>query len=135
MLPVRLLNWDEIDDEDDDDENSVDSGVPSSGRSRPGDGNDYDNGKGHKDTEGGEAQTREGNRTRNKKWTGMVIEDAKGKWRGKGKAMEDETEKGMGTVKGQVLLNKPQGEMISLVPLHYSWRRKCIMQTQIQMAN
>jgi hypothetical protein len=43
-----------------------------------------------------------------------------------GKGREQRTERGKGrergreTVKGKVLLNKPQGEMISLVPLLFS---------------
>jgi len=43
--------------------------------------------------------------------------------RGKGRGRERET------VKGKVLINKPQGEMISLVPLLCSCRRKCQRQT------
>jgi len=46
ILAVRPPNWDEIIDEDDDDENWADPGAPSGGRSRPGDGNDNDDGEG-----------------------------------------------------------------------------------------
>jgi hypothetical protein len=49
----------------------------------------------------------------------------KGRGRGRGGEM----------VKGNVLLNKPQEEMISLVPLLCSWRRKCTRQTRTQKAN
>jgi len=45
FLALRPLNWDEIIDEDDDDDNWVDPGAPSGGRSRPGDGNDNDDGE------------------------------------------------------------------------------------------
>jgi hypothetical protein len=43
--------------------------------------------------------------------------------------------RGRGRVKGKVLLNKPQGEMISLVPLLCSCRRKGIRQSQTWRAN
>jgi len=39
------------------------------------------------------------------------------------------------TVKGKILLYKPQEEMISLVPLLCSCRRKCMRQTRTQRAN
>jgi hypothetical protein len=47
---------------------------------------------------------------------------------GKGKGTKDGMGKGTGKangqVKGKVLLNKPQGKMISLVPLRCSCRKK-----------
>ena len=53
--------------------------------------------------------------------------------RGKGRRLRTGRGKGRGrgreTVKGKVLLNTPQGEMISLVPLLCSFRRKCHRQT------
>jgi len=58
---------------------------------------------------------------------------------GNGKGTQDGmgTGKGRGreTVKGQVLLNKPHGEMISLVPLLCSCRRKCMRQTSTWKAH
>ena len=56
--------------------------------------------------------------------------------KGPGKGREQRTGRGKGrgrgreTVKGKVLLNKPQGEMISLVPLRCSCRRKGMRPTQ-----
>jgi len=115
FLAIRQLNWDEIIDEDDDDENWADPGVPSSGRSRPGDGNDNDNGEGEEDTQGGAKGTGKGREQR----TGT------GNGRGRGREM----------VKGKVLLNQPQGEMISLVPLLCSCSRKGMRHTWTQRAN
>jgi hypothetical protein len=116
FLSVRPLNWDVIMDvDDDDDENWVDPGAPSDGRSRPGDGNDNDNGEGKEDTQGGEKGTGKGKGTK----------DGKGKVMGKGK----------GNGKGKGVLNKPQGEMISLVPLLSSCRKKGNRQTRAQRAN
>jgi len=43
--------------------------------------------------------------------------------------------RGRETVKGKVLLNKPQGEMISLLPLLCSCRRKCQRHTWTRRAN
>jgi len=43
--------------------------------------------------------------------------------------------RGRETVMVNVLLNKPQGEMISLVPLLWSCRRKCQMQNWTRRAN
>jgi hypothetical protein len=43
------MNWDDILDEENNDENWVDSGAPSSGRSRPGDVNDHDDGEDEED--------------------------------------------------------------------------------------
>jgi hypothetical protein len=61
--------------------------------------------------------------------------------KGPGKGREQRTGRGKArgrgreTVTGKVLLNKPQGEMISLVPLLWSWRRKGLSQTPTQRAN
>jgi len=56
---------------------------------------------------------------------------------GTGKGRWLRTERGIGrdTVKGKVLLNKLRGEMISLVPLLCSCRRKCMRQTGTRRAN
>jgi len=94
FLAVRPLNCDVIINEDDDDENWADPGVPSSGRSHPGDGNDNDNGKGEEDTQGGEKETGKGKGTK----------DWKGKGKGKGK--------GNGTGKG-IVIQTPGGDDIS----------------------
>jgi hypothetical protein len=57
---------------------------------------------------------------------------------GKGKGTKDGMGKGTGKangqVKGKVLLNKPQGKMISLVTLLCSCRRKGMSQTRTQRA-
>jgi len=55
----------------------------------------------------------------------------KGKGNGKGKGRG----KPGGWVKGKVLLNKPQGEMMSLVPLLCSCRRKGMRQTRTWRPN
>jgi hypothetical protein len=62
--------------------------------------------------------------------------------KGPGKRSEQRTERGKGKgrgrgrkmVKGKVLLNKPQGKMISLVTLLCSCRRKGMSQTRTQRA-
>jgi len=55
--------------------------------------------------------------------------------RGNGRGSGKWCGRGMETVKGKVLLNKPQAEMISLIPLRCSCRRKCMRQTQTQRDN
>jgi len=64
---------------------------------------------------------------------------AVGKGPGKGREQRMGTGKGRGrgreTVKGTVLLTKPQREMISLVPLLCSCRMKGMRQTQTRRAN
>jgi hypothetical protein len=75
FLAITPLNWEEIIDEDVDDENWADPGALSGGRSRPGDGNDNDNGQGEEDIQGGEKGTRKGKGTK----------DGKGKGKGKAK--------------------------------------------------
>jgi hypothetical protein len=59
----------------------------------------------------------------------------RGKGRGKGRRRQRRNGRGRETVKGKVLLNKPQQEMISLVLLLSSCRRKCIRQTRTRRAN
>jgi len=59
--------------------------------------------------------------------------------KGNGKATKDEKgkgkDKGREKVKGTVLINEPQGEMISRLQLLCSCRRKCQRQTWTQRAN
>jgi hypothetical protein len=61
--------------------------------------------------------------------------------KGPGKGREQRIGRGMGkrrgreTAKGKVLLNKPQGEMISLVLLLCGCRMKGMRQTRTQRAN
>jgi len=74
FLAVRPLNWDEIIDEDDDDGNWADPGAPSNGRSRPGDGNDNEDGESEEDMQGGEKGT--GKMKGNKGWE----RDSEGDW-------------------------------------------------------
>jgi len=101
---VRPLNWDEKIDDDDDDDNGADPGALSGGRSRPGDGNDNDDGESEQDTQGGEKGTEKRKRTQDGKGTGKATEDGKGK--GKGKV------KGNGKEKG-ILKHTPGGDDIS----------------------
>jgi hypothetical protein len=60
---------------------------------------------------------------------------------GPGKGTEQSTGRGKGrgrgreTVKGKILFNKPQGEMISLVPLLCSCRTKYMRKTRAHRAN
>jgi hypothetical protein len=75
----------------------------------------------------------------------MAVRTGLGKGRehrmGRGKGMRLRTGRGKGiargreTVKGKVLFNTPQEEMISLVPLLCSCRRKCQRQTWTRRAN
>jgi hypothetical protein len=85
FMVVRPLNWDEIVDADVDDNNWADSGVPSSGRSCPSDGNDNDDGDGDEDSMGSAKGTRKGNGRKVGKGKWKATEDGKGKGRGKGK--------------------------------------------------
>jgi hypothetical protein len=55
--------------------------------------------------------------------------------RGKGRGRQQRKGRRRETVKGKVLLNKPQEEMISLVPLLCRCRRKCMRQTWTRRAN
>jgi len=87
FLAVRRLNWDEIIDEDENDENWADPGALCGGRSRPGDGNDYDNGEGEEDMQCGETGTGKGKGTNN----GKRKEKGKGKGNGKGKGIVKQT--------------------------------------------
>jgi hypothetical protein len=61
----------------------------------------------------------------------------RGKRRGKGRGRGKQWRNGRGreTEQGKVLLHKPQGEMISLVPLLCSCSRKFIRQTRTWRAN
>jgi len=85
FLAVRPLNWDEIIEEDDDDDNWADPGGPTSGRRRPGDGNDNDNGEGEENTQGGDKRTGKGKGTKDGKGKVKATEDVKGKGKGKWK--------------------------------------------------
>jgi len=85
FLADRPLNWDVIIAEDDDDDNWADPSAPSGGRSRPGDGNDNDDGESEEDTHGGEKGTRKGKGTKDGKGKGKATEDGKGKGKGNGK--------------------------------------------------
>jgi hypothetical protein len=57
--------------------------------------------------------------------------------RGQGRGRQQRKGRGSGRemVKGKVLLNKRQEEMISLVPWLCGGRRKCMRQTQTRRAN
>jgi hypothetical protein len=61
--------------------------------------------------------------------SGKRKENRMGRGNGRGKG------RGRATVKGKVWLNNPLVEMISLVPLFCSGRRKCMRQTQTWRAN
>jgi len=82
FLAVRLLNSDEIINEDKDDVNWADPGAPSGGRSRPGDGNDNDNGDGEEDKQGGEKRTGKGKGKKDGKGKGKGKGKGNGKWKG-----------------------------------------------------
>jgi len=125
FLVVGPLNWDEIIDEIDDDENWADPGAPSGVRSRPGDDQENDDGEGEEDMQGGENGTGKGKGTKHGKGKGKATEDGKGKGKGKRK----------GNGKGKGIVKQPQGEVISLVPLLCSCRRKCQRQTWTRRAN
>ena len=84
LLAVRPLNWDEMIHQDDDDENWADPGGPSGVQSRPGCGNQNDNGKGKEDTQGGEKGTGKGSGTKDGKGKGKATEDGTGEGKGKG---------------------------------------------------
>jgi len=127
FLAIRPLNWDEIIDNNDDGENQADRGAPSSRRSSPGDCNDNDNGKGEEDIPSVEKGTGKEKGTKDGKGKGTATEDRKGNGKAKGK--------GKGNHKGKGILKQTPGEMISLVPLLCSCRRKCMRQTWTQRAN
>jgi hypothetical protein len=55
--------------------------------------------------------------------------------RGNERGLQRRKGRGRETVKGKVLLNKPQEEIISHMPLLCSCRRKCTRQTRTQRAN
>jgi hypothetical protein len=121
-MAVGPLNWNQIINENDDDDSCADPSALSGGRSQPSNGNGNDDSEGEEDTQGGERRTEKVKGTK----------DGKGK--GKGKATEEGKGSGRETVKGKVLLNKPQEEIISLVPLLCSCTRECISQSRIRMA-
>src|SRR5882757_5164465 len=72
-----------------------------------------------------------------RKEPGKGREQRMGRGKGRGKGRERQRRKGRGreTIKGKGLLNKPQQEMISLMPLLCSCRRKCMRQTRTLRAN
>jgi len=75
--------------------------------------------------QGGEKGTAKKKGTQDGKGTGKYLRMARGKGRGGGREM----------VKGNGLLNEPQGEMITIVRLLYSGSRNCQRQTWIRRAN
>jgi hypothetical protein len=111
FLAIRPLNWDVVMDEDDYGDNWADHGEPGS------DGGVM-----------GIAMTMT---------TMRVMRTRRAVRKGPGKGMEQRTARGHGwaTVKGKILLNKPQGEMISLVPWLCSCRSKCQRHTSSRRAN
>jgi hypothetical protein len=72
---------------------------------------------------------------RNDPGKGRVQRMERGKGRGKRRVRQRRKGRGRETVKEKVLLNKPQEEMISLVPLLCCCRRNCIRHTRTQRAN
>jgi len=76
-----------------------------------------------------------------RKWLGMGREQQRGRGTGRwlsmgreiGRGSRKQRGKGMGRareiVKGKIVLHKPQGEIISLLPLLWSWRGKSMRQT------
>ena len=136
-LATRPLNWDGIIDEDGDDDKWVDPGVLSCGRSRPGNGNENDDGESEDNMQGGEKGRGHGQEQWIVRGKGRQLRMGRAKGRGRGRQQRKGRVRGRGreTVKGNVLLNKPQREMISLVPRLCSCRRKCIGQTWTQRAN
>jgi hypothetical protein len=100
LLAFRPLNLDGIIDEDDDDENWAVPRAPSSGRSRPGDGNDNHNGECEEDTQGGKKGTGKGKGTTHGKGKGK----GKRKGNGKGKGIVKKTTGGDGITCAVALL-------------------------------
>jgi len=84
FLAITPHNWDETLDEDDDDEDWADTGVPSGGSSRPGDGNCNDDSEGEEDMQGSENGNGKGKGTMEGKGKGKATEHrrGKGKWKG-----------------------------------------------------
>jgi len=115
ILAVGPLNSDEIIAEDDDDENWPDPGALSSGRSRPGNDIDNDDGEGEEDTQGGLQGTGEGKGTKDGKGKGKATEDGKSKGKGKGK----------GNGKGKGIVDKTPGgddtSATTLVSVRNTW--------------
>jgi len=132
-LAIRQLNWDWKIDEDDDDEIWADPREPSSGRSRPSDGNNNDDSENEEDRQGGEKGTREEKGTKGGKGKGNGKGKGKEKW--KGKAMEEAQGKGKGNGNGKGIVKQtPWGDNISHAIL-CSRSRKCMRQTPTQRAN
>jgi hypothetical protein len=127
FLAVSLLNLDETIEVEDRDDNWGDPGASTDRRSHSIDANDIDNGEGEEDMPCSEKATR--------KEKGTKYGKGYGKGKGNGKGRQWRKGRGRETVKGKALSNKPQGEMISLLPLRCSCRRKCIRQTQTGSAN
>jgi hypothetical protein len=125
FLAVRSLNWDEIFEEDDDGENWADPDGPSSGCSCPRDGSYNHDRDGEENRQGGEAGSGTGKGTMNGKRKERRLRMGRGKGRGRGRE----------TVKGEVLSNTPQGEMIIHMPLPSNCRRKWMRQSQTWRAN
>lgn len=83
LLAVRLLNWDEITDQDDDDWSLVDPGSLSGGRNHPGHCNGNDDGKCEEDKRGSRKGRGNAKRIKTGKVKGKVTENDKGKVKGK----------------------------------------------------
>jgi hypothetical protein len=115
FLAVGPLNWDKIIDKDDDNENWVDPRAQSGARSRPGDGNDDDDGERKEATQGCEKSIGKGKGKKD------------GKGTGKGKVK--------GNAKGKGIVKQTLGEMISLVQLLCSCTRNWLRQTRTGRAN
>ena len=113
--PVGQLNWDDIINEENDVENCADPEALSSGRSRPGDGDDNDNGKGEEDTQGSEKVTGNGKGTTEGQGNGKVTEHGKGNRKGKPKTTGEGNGKSKGNSKGKDSVTQtPGGNNISL---------------------
>jgi hypothetical protein len=119
------LNRDDIIDKDYDDETWVDSRGPRGGRSCPANCNDKDDGE-------GEEAVRQGLGKGRKQRMGQGQERGKGRGkgrgegRGRGRHWRKSRRMGRGMVKRKVLLNKPQGEMISHMQLLWCCTRECM---------
>jgi hypothetical protein len=113
---IRRLNWDEIIDKDDDDDSWAEPGGPSGGWSRPGNGNDNDEGQCEEDTQGGEKGTGKGKGTMDWKGNGKATADMKGKGKAKEDGMGKGNRTGLGNGKGKEIVNaSPEGDDISRV--------------------
>jgi len=122
---VTPLNWDEPINEDDDEENWAGPGVPSGGRSHPGDDNDNDNGEGETETQRGERRTGRGSGTKDGEGKGMATEDGKGNGKGKGN----------GNVNGKGIVEQTSGGDDISHAVALQLQRKCQRQTWTWRAN